>query len=92
MRAAFPEATIDFVTMPLAAQAPRAGNVAASRTYATSAPATARLAARIDSVLARPHLAGARWGIEVRDAATLDDPRLFPLLRAARRERLDSLA
>jgi D-alanyl-D-alanine carboxypeptidase/D-alanyl-D-alanine-endopeptidase (penicillin-binding protein 4) len=56
--------------VPLAAQAPRAGNVAASRTYATFAPASPRLAARIDSILARPQLARARWGIEVRDAAT----------------------
>jgi D-alanyl-D-alanine carboxypeptidase/D-alanyl-D-alanine-endopeptidase (penicillin-binding protein 4) len=56
--------------VPLAAQAPRAGNVAASRAYATSAPTNARLAARIDSILARPQLARARWGIEVRDART----------------------
>ena len=56
--------------VPLAAQAPRTGNVAASRAYATSAPANARLAARIDSVLARPQLARAHWGIEVRDAST----------------------
>jgi len=55
---------------PLSAQAPRAGNVAASRTYATSAPANPPLAARIDSVLARPQLARAHWGIEVRDAST----------------------
>ena len=56
--------------VPLHAQTPRAANVADSRTYATSAPANARLAARIDSVLARPHLARAHWGIEVRDAST----------------------
>lgn len=56
--------------VPLAAQTPRAANVAVSRPYATSAPANARLAARIDSILARPHLAGAQWGIEVRDAST----------------------
>jgi D-alanyl-D-alanine carboxypeptidase/D-alanyl-D-alanine-endopeptidase (penicillin-binding protein 4) len=56
--------------VPLSAQAPRGGNVAASRSYATSAPANSRLAARIDSVLARPHLARAHWGIEVRDAST----------------------
>ena len=55
---------------PLIPQPPRGGNVAVSRAYATSAPATPRLAARIDSVLARPHLARAQWGIEVRDAAT----------------------
>ena len=45
------------------------GNVADSAPYATSAP-EARLAARIDSVLARPHLAQARWGIEVREVGT----------------------
>ncbi len=56
--------------VPLSAQAPRAGNVAASRSYATSAPANPRLAARIDSILARPQLARAQWGIEVRDAST----------------------
>jgi D-alanyl-D-alanine carboxypeptidase/D-alanyl-D-alanine-endopeptidase (penicillin-binding protein 4) len=56
--------------VPLAAQAPRAGNVAASRAYATSAPANPRLAARIDAILARPQLARAHWGIEVRDART----------------------
>jgi D-alanyl-D-alanine carboxypeptidase/D-alanyl-D-alanine-endopeptidase (penicillin-binding protein 4) len=54
--------------VPLAAQTP--ANVAVSRPYATSAPANARLAARIDSILARPQLARARWGIEVRDAST----------------------
>ncbi|HEV3051950.1 MAG TPA: D-alanyl-D-alanine carboxypeptidase/D-alanyl-D-alanine-endopeptidase, partial [Longimicrobium sp.] len=48
----------------------RGSNVAASRTYATSAPANPRLAARIDSILARPQLARAQWGIEVRDAST----------------------
>ena len=58
------------VIVPLPAQAPRGGNVAASRSYATSAPAGPRLAARIDSVLARPQLARAQWGIEVRDAST----------------------
>ena len=56
--------------VPLAAQTPRAANVAVSRPYATSAPANARLAARIDSILARPQLARAQWGIEVRDAST----------------------
>jgi D-alanyl-D-alanine carboxypeptidase/D-alanyl-D-alanine-endopeptidase (penicillin-binding protein 4) len=56
--------------VPLAAQAPRAGNVAASRAYATFAPANARLAARIDSILARPQLSRAQWGIQVRDAST----------------------
>ncbi|WP_420126436.1 D-alanyl-D-alanine carboxypeptidase/D-alanyl-D-alanine endopeptidase [Longimicrobium sp.] len=56
--------------VPLAAQTPRAANVAVSRPYATSAPANARLAARIDSILARPNLSRATWGIEVRDAGT----------------------
>lgn len=56
--------------VPLAAQTPRAANVAVSRPYATVAPANARLAARIDSVLARPSLSRAQWGIEVRDAST----------------------
>jgi D-alanyl-D-alanine carboxypeptidase/D-alanyl-D-alanine-endopeptidase (penicillin-binding protein 4) len=56
--------------VPLAAQTPRAANVAVSRPYATSAPQNARLAARIDSILARPQLARAQWGIEVRDAST----------------------
>jgi D-alanyl-D-alanine carboxypeptidase/D-alanyl-D-alanine-endopeptidase (penicillin-binding protein 4) len=56
--------------VPLSAQAPRGGNVAASRSYATSAPANPRLTARIDSILARPQLARAQWGIEVRDAST----------------------
>lgn len=54
--------------VPLAAQSP--ANVAVSRPYATFAPANARLAARIDSILARPQLARAQWGIEVRDAST----------------------
>ncbi|HLM67923.1 MAG TPA: D-alanyl-D-alanine carboxypeptidase/D-alanyl-D-alanine-endopeptidase [Longimicrobium sp.] len=52
---------------PLGAQAVRAGNVSASQAYATSAPARARLAERIDAVLARPALAQVTWGIEVRD-------------------------
>jgi D-alanyl-D-alanine carboxypeptidase/D-alanyl-D-alanine-endopeptidase (penicillin-binding protein 4) len=52
-----------------AAQAVRAGNVAASPAYATSAPARARLAERIDAVLARPDVAQVTWGVEVRDAA-----------------------
>jgi D-alanyl-D-alanine carboxypeptidase/D-alanyl-D-alanine-endopeptidase (penicillin-binding protein 4) len=56
--------------VPLAAQTPRAANVAVSRPYATSAPQDARLAARIDSILARPQLARAHWGIEVRDGST----------------------
>ncbi|HEX6372305.1 MAG TPA: D-alanyl-D-alanine carboxypeptidase/D-alanyl-D-alanine-endopeptidase [Longimicrobium sp.] len=56
--------------VPLAAQTPRAANVAVSRPYATSTPANARLAARIDSILARPALSRAQWGIEVRDAST----------------------
>lgn len=56
--------------VPLAAQAPRPANVAVSRPYATSAPQNARLAARIDSILARPNLSRATWGIEVRDAST----------------------
>ena len=54
--------------LPLSAQAPRAGNVAVSARYATSAPA--RLGPRIDSVLARASVARVRWGIQVRDAAT----------------------
>jgi serine-type D-Ala-D-Ala carboxypeptidase/endopeptidase (penicillin-binding protein 4) len=53
----------------LAAQAARPGNVADSRAYATSAPARARLAERIDAVLARPAVAQVTWGVEVRDAA-----------------------
>jgi D-alanyl-D-alanine carboxypeptidase/D-alanyl-D-alanine-endopeptidase (penicillin-binding protein 4) len=56
--------------VPLAAQTPRAANVAVSRPSATSTPANARLAARIDSILARPQLSRAQWGIEVRDAST----------------------
>lgn len=56
--------------VPLAAQNPRPANVAGSYAYATSAPANPRLAARIDSILARPHLARAQWGIEVREAGT----------------------
>jgi D-alanyl-D-alanine carboxypeptidase/D-alanyl-D-alanine-endopeptidase (penicillin-binding protein 4) len=64
-------ALLAFATVvPLAAQTPRTGNVAVSRPSATSAPANARLAARIDSILARPQLSGARWGVEVRDAST----------------------
>lgn len=55
---------------PLAAQATRAENVAGSRAYATSAPARARLAERIDAVLARSAVSGVTWGIEVRDAAS----------------------
>lgn len=55
--------------LPAAAQASRAGNVAASHPYATSAPARAELAERVDAVLARPAVAGITWGIEVRDAA-----------------------
>ncbi len=51
----------------LHAQAAQPGNVAASRPYATSAPARARLAERIDAVLARQALADVTWGIEVRD-------------------------
>jgi len=50
--------------VPAAAQA---ANVAASHPYATSAPARARLAERIDAVLARPAVAGVTWGVEVRD-------------------------
>lgn len=53
--------------IPLAAQAARAENVAASRPYATSAPARTALAERIDAVLARPAVAQVTWGIEVRD-------------------------
>jgi D-alanyl-D-alanine carboxypeptidase/D-alanyl-D-alanine-endopeptidase (penicillin-binding protein 4) len=56
--------------VPLAAQTPRAANVAVSRPSATSTPANARLAARIDSILARPQLSRATWGIEVREAST----------------------
>jgi D-alanyl-D-alanine carboxypeptidase/D-alanyl-D-alanine-endopeptidase (penicillin-binding protein 4) len=37
---------------------------------ATESPRTSALADRIDAILARPGLAGADWGIEVRDAAT----------------------
>lgn len=55
---------------PLQAQTSRAGNVAVSGGYATSAPARARLAERIDAVLARPALSRVTWGVEVRDAAT----------------------
>lgn len=51
------------------AQVPGGSNVADSREHATAAPER-RLAARIDSVLARPHLAQAVWGIEVREAGT----------------------
>jgi D-alanyl-D-alanine carboxypeptidase/D-alanyl-D-alanine-endopeptidase (penicillin-binding protein 4) len=47
-----------------------AQNVTASRPGATSQVPSARLAERIDAVLARPHLRQARWGIEVRDAAS----------------------
>lgn len=54
----------------LPAQATRAGNVADSPAYATSGPARARLAERIDAVLSRPALARVTWGIEVRDGAT----------------------
>ncbi|HEX6912950.1 MAG TPA: D-alanyl-D-alanine carboxypeptidase/D-alanyl-D-alanine-endopeptidase [Longimicrobium sp.] len=53
----------------LAAQTPRAGNVADSPPYATSAPARSRLAERIDAVLARPGVSRVTWGIEVRDPA-----------------------
>ena len=56
--------------LPLAAQAPRGENVAASRGYATSAPARTRLAERIDAVLARASVANVSWGIEVRDASS----------------------
>ena len=56
--------------VPLHAQTPRPANVAVSRPSATSTPANARLAARIDSILARPQLSRATWGIEVRDAST----------------------
>ncbi|HEX2206680.1 MAG TPA: D-alanyl-D-alanine carboxypeptidase/D-alanyl-D-alanine-endopeptidase [Longimicrobium sp.] len=56
--------------VPLHAQTPRFANVAVSRPSATSTPANARLAARIDSILARPQLSRATWGIEVRDAST----------------------
>jgi serine-type D-Ala-D-Ala carboxypeptidase/endopeptidase (penicillin-binding protein 4) len=48
---------------------PRGGNVA-DRATAATAGTDPRLAARIDSVLARPHLAGAVWGVDVREAAT----------------------
>ena len=58
---------------PLPAQVLRA-NVAESGVHATSAPpfsrAPSRLESRIDAVLDRPHLRGATWGVEVRDAAT----------------------
>lgn len=53
----------------LPAQTTRAGNVAASHPYATSAPARTRLAERIDAVLSRPAVSRVAWGIEVRDAA-----------------------
>jgi D-alanyl-D-alanine carboxypeptidase/D-alanyl-D-alanine-endopeptidase (penicillin-binding protein 4) len=55
---------------PLQAQTTRAGNVAPSGAYATSAPARARLGERIDAVLARPALSRVTWGIEVRDPST----------------------
>jgi D-alanyl-D-alanine carboxypeptidase/D-alanyl-D-alanine-endopeptidase (penicillin-binding protein 4) len=55
---------------PLQAQAPGAGNVAVSASYATSAPARVRLAERIDAVLARPAVSRVTWGIEVRDPST----------------------
>ncbi|HZG42994.1 MAG TPA: D-alanyl-D-alanine carboxypeptidase/D-alanyl-D-alanine-endopeptidase, partial [Longimicrobium sp.] len=47
-----------------------AQNVTASRPRATPEAAAARLAERIDAVLARPQARQARWGIEVRDAGT----------------------
>jgi D-alanyl-D-alanine carboxypeptidase/D-alanyl-D-alanine-endopeptidase (penicillin-binding protein 4) len=56
-------------TAALAAQTPRAGNVADSPSHATSAPARTALAQRIDAVLARSALSRVTWGIEVRDAA-----------------------
>lgn len=56
--------------VPLHAQGPRPANVAVSRPSATAAPANSRLGARIDSIVARPGLAAAQWGIEVRDAST----------------------
>jgi D-alanyl-D-alanine carboxypeptidase/D-alanyl-D-alanine-endopeptidase (penicillin-binding protein 4) len=55
---------------PLQAQTVRAGNVAASGAYATSAPAGTRLGDRIDAVLARPAVSRVTWGIEVRDPST----------------------
>jgi serine-type D-Ala-D-Ala carboxypeptidase/endopeptidase (penicillin-binding protein 4) len=58
------------VGFPAAAQEPLAGNVADPAGYATSAPEARALASRIDAVLARPHLAQARWGIEVREAGS----------------------
>lgn len=54
---------------PVGAQAPGAGNVLAPPANATSAP-HARAAARIDSILARPHLAQAEWTIEVREVGS----------------------
>lgn len=56
--------------VPLHAQTTRPANVAVSRPSATAAPANARLTERIDSILARPNLSRATWGIEVRDAST----------------------
>jgi D-alanyl-D-alanine carboxypeptidase/D-alanyl-D-alanine-endopeptidase (penicillin-binding protein 4) len=53
---------------PLAARRADA-NVAIPRPGAT-APAATGLAARIDSILRRPALRQAQWGIEMRDAAT----------------------
>jgi D-alanyl-D-alanine carboxypeptidase/D-alanyl-D-alanine-endopeptidase (penicillin-binding protein 4) len=47
-----------------------AQNVTASRPRATPEAAATRLAERIDAVLARPQARQARWGIEVRDAAS----------------------
>jgi D-alanyl-D-alanine carboxypeptidase/D-alanyl-D-alanine-endopeptidase (penicillin-binding protein 4) len=47
-----------------------AQNVTASRPRATPEAPAARLAERIDAVLARPQARQARWGIEVRDAAS----------------------
>src|SRR5687768_16508311 len=57
-------ASLALLPQPLRAQT-GAGNVAESRPAATSG-----MAARVQAVLARSHLQRARWGIEVRDAAT----------------------
>lgn len=64
-----PAALLLLAAPVVGAQVPDGSNVADSRAHATSAPER-RLAARIDSVLARPHLAQAAWGIEVREAGT----------------------